>query len=119
MVRKRILVAFWTLLIAGCLTTVAHAIEGPYFARYGCGYWGLAHGPVYTPERLPYYALYPPVYYSHAVAEPYGHNPYAAVAPAPCPAVVYPMASSAAIADRPTPPPLRIVNPFVDQAKSM
>jgi hypothetical protein len=27
--------------------------------------------------RIPYYALYPPVYYSYPVARPYGYSPFA------------------------------------------
>lgn len=28
-------------------------------------------------QRIPYYALYPPVYYSYAMARPYGYSPFA------------------------------------------
>lgn len=31
----------------------------------------------YDSERLPYYALFPPVYYSHPIRHPYGHSPFA------------------------------------------
>lgn len=32
---------------------------------------------VYTSDPVPYFALHPPVYYSHPVARPYGYSPFA------------------------------------------
>ena len=56
----------------------------------------------YTPrEQLPYFAKYPPVYYSHIVKRPYGISPYAA------PAGIAPVELSA-----PAPAPVSIKNPF-------
>lgn len=46
---------------------------GPYGYGGGCGINS------YTPTDLrpPYFALHPPVYYSHSVARTYGYSPYA------------------------------------------
>jgi hypothetical protein len=47
------------------------------------GYWsnGFTAGTVVPPvnlqDRVPYFSLYPPVYYSYPVPRPYGHSPFA------------------------------------------
>jgi hypothetical protein len=50
------------------------------FGGFGCGFgceglYGCTLGG--NDERIPFYALYPPVYYSHIVARPYGWTPFA------------------------------------------
>ena len=40
---------------------------------YGLGYFNYG----YNQPRIPYYALYPPVYYSYPVARTYGYSPFA------------------------------------------
>lgn len=40
---------------------------------YGLGFFNYG----YEAPRIPYYALYPPVYYSYPVARPYGYSPFA------------------------------------------
>lgn len=55
-----------------------------YGAGYGFGLGGQApffvgnFGYVRPSEELPYFAKFPPVYYSHIVPRPYGVSPYAA-----------------------------------------
>jgi hypothetical protein len=80
-----------------------------YGGRYGFGY-GL-RGPLADfgrfglRERLeepPYFAKYPPVYYSHIVYRPYGVSPYAA------PPGIVPVEMNA-------PAPVSISNPYFDQ----
>jgi hypothetical protein len=50
---------------------------------YGSGYY--PYYPYYAPiplradQSIPYYAVHPPVYYSHIVPRPYGYSPYAYV----------------------------------------
>ncbi len=44
---------------------------GVGYYNYSGGYGGGGY------QRPPYYALYPPVYYSHPVARPYGYSPFA------------------------------------------
>lgn len=48
---------------------------------FGCGGWGCEglYGCTIggNDERIPFYALYPPVYYSHIVARSYGWTPFA------------------------------------------
>ncbi len=43
---------------------------------YGLGFFNYGNTGVYM-ERIPYYALYPPVYYSYPVPRPYGYSPFA------------------------------------------
>lgn len=41
----------------------------------GFGFWGCDIGG--NDERIPFYAIFPPVYYSRIVARPYGWSPFA------------------------------------------
>ena len=43
---------------------------------YGLGFFNYGSPYVYQ-QRIPYYALYPPVYYSYPVARTYGYSPFA------------------------------------------
>jgi len=69
---------------------------GPYSLNRSLGYLPMP----------PYYAMHPPVYYSHNVAVPYGMSPYPISSYSP---------SSSYVAERPTPEPKMVVNPYVDQ----
>ena len=95
-----------------------------WYGSYGCdgyGWWGAYYGlrQHYAPETRPYFAVYPPVYYSRPVARTYGEFPYpyfeaqAKVAPAPVtiqnPYVVQ-------VAEESGSKPLRILNPYVVQS---
>jgi hypothetical protein len=113
-------------LIVLCLAGSGYGSHGCHFGGragansgygygYGLGYdygYDLAAG--YAPERLPYYALYPPVYYGSVERRPFGQSPFAYP---PYPAYTVPAESGQ---DQPSsqPParPLRIVNPYVKQA---
>ncbi|HEV7282128.1 MAG TPA: hypothetical protein VGN57_18135 [Pirellulaceae bacterium] len=77
-----VLTAGAVLLAVSCGAATASA-QGPCgpFAGYG-GY--LPYGGLYGGDcqmqafdRVPYFALNPPVYYSHPVARPYGYSPFA------------------------------------------
>jgi hypothetical protein len=52
---------------------------------YGLGHYPYSIYPYYAPiplradQPIPYYAVHPPVYYSHIVPRPYGYSPYAYV----------------------------------------
>ncbi len=61
--------------------------QNVYGRAYGSGYgFGLGAAPFFTgnfgyvrpSEELPYFAKFPPVYYSHIVPRPYGVSPFAA-----------------------------------------
>jgi hypothetical protein len=61
--------------------------QNVYGRSYGAGYgFGLGANPFFVgnfgyvrpSEELPYFAKFPPVYYSHIVPRPYGISPYAA-----------------------------------------
>jgi hypothetical protein len=43
---------------------------------YGLGFFNYGNSS-YMEQKIPYYALYPPVYYSYPVARTYGHSPFA------------------------------------------
>ena len=111
------------LMMVGALAPSANAWYGG--GSFWCGaYPGYWLPPTLLQERPPYFAFYPPVYYSHAVYAPYGVSPYprgAHVAAAE-PTVVVPLTIKneyvepevlAASVDRLKPDPLRIANPFV------
>jgi hypothetical protein len=66
-----------------CGTSFAQAnqaYEG--YGNCGCGNWGMnwwggvSYGLVHR-EEIPFYALYPPVYYSQPVPRTYGYSPFA------------------------------------------
>jgi hypothetical protein len=44
---------------------------------YGFGYFNYGSGLNSMNQSIPFYALYPPVYYSYPVARPYGYSPFA------------------------------------------
>ena len=100
---------FSALALVILLSVPAGASNPPYYGYYqGCGSWPYFPPGGYAPERLPHYALYPPVYYSFPVARTYGYSPFAYP-----PGVATPDPNfAAASADRAL-PPLRIANPFV------
>jgi hypothetical protein len=83
---------------------------GGYGAWLGNGYGG---------SDLPYFSLFPPVYYSEPVAYPYGYSPYpnppyGLVGTGSAPDLVAVAARDAALPFHR--PPLRIVNPYVVQS---
>ena len=105
------------------LCGTAAAWDG-YYAGWGdLPYPGYS---LYAREWIPYFAEHPPVYYSHAVARPYGYSPYAypptVLTPDTkvcAPRVVqnaYVVGSEVAAA-APHPQPLRVVNPYVTGEK--
>ena len=121
MIRYSLLAAA-VLLITGAGKAQAQFFGTPYGFGYGSS--------IYANERLPFYSLYPPVYYKQAIPRSYGYSPfayplgsptptpssvsqllpnpfYAAPAPAPAP-------DDSELADRPK--PLIIRNPFVPDA---
>lgn len=104
-------------LLLGLLTAVPDLqAQNVYGRTYGEGYgFGLGcQAPFFTgnfgyvrpSEDLPYFAKFPPVYYSHIVPRPYGVSPYA-VPPGIVPTeyMVQPLVQ-----------PEVIRNPYVDQA---
>ncbi len=106
------------LLISG-----AGKAQAQFGVPYALGGYGSS---IYANERLPYYSLFPPVYYKQAIPRSYGFSPYAyplgSPTPSPvsvspqmvmnpfCPAPA-PAPDEGELADRPK--PLVIRNPFV------
>ena len=63
-------------MVALALPHSASGQDQPYFGGYGC--WsGYGYPQTYYGGQIPYFALYPPVYYSHRVARTYGYGPFA------------------------------------------
>ena len=94
---------------------------------YGLGFYDFGYNINY--RQPPYYALFPPVYYSYPVARPYGFSPFAyppgTMTPEAKPAVsareyinpyVPSGAQSGASPDQSTSIGRMYVNPFVDRA---
>jgi hypothetical protein len=75
--RMILLFAVGIVLATGFCGSQASAQIGIGAGAYGLGffdYGAYSYGGNY---RVPYYALYPPVYYSYPVARPYGYSPFA------------------------------------------
>lgn len=51
--------------------------QAQVWGGYNSGFFGGLPYSVYVLDAVPYYALHPPVYYSHIVPRPYGYSPYA------------------------------------------
>ena len=71
-----------TLIVAACVAlATAPARANDFFTGgmpwFGYGYSGSLYGLGYVPVP-PYFAIHPPVQYSHVVAHPYGYSPFAA-----------------------------------------
>lgn len=79
-----------------------------YGNRWSWGPYSLNRSLGYLPMP-PYYAMHPPVYYSHNVAVPYGMSPYPISSYSP---------SVSYVAERPTPEPQVVVNPYVSQERA-
>ncbi|EAQ79758.1 hypothetical protein [Blastopirellula marina] len=73
---------------------------------YGYGNYGYGYSRINVPTP-PYFALHPPVYYSHSVARPYGISPFPIGSYTPSQRVVY---------QTPTPEPQVVINPYVTTA---
>ena len=71
----------------------------------GYGYWDIGRLYSVLADNVPYYAAFPPVYYSHPVPRTYGYSPFAYP-----PGVMTPEVESAA--------PLAIENPYFSGTSS-
>jgi hypothetical protein len=106
------------------LTNLSVSAAWPYNQFYPNCYVG--NYSTYSQESIPYYALYPPVYYSYPVARTYGLYPfayYAEAAPSQSVAIEPKMVRNSFVEQKSveepkllSQQPLRIVNPFVEQA---
>jgi hypothetical protein len=108
---KRVVGLLISAALAGCVTAGSvradDALRGYYghgFPWFGYGHNGPAAYALGNIPAPPYFALHPPVYYSHPTARPYGHSPFAC--------------SCACHHGEPrTPPPRVVANPY-NRAKS-
>jgi hypothetical protein len=116
--------------LVGCMSVGAGSAHAQIFApSYGFA-GGTGPYNLYTQDLPPFYALYPPVYYSQPIARTYGFSPFAYPPGYPTPQNYFSpppgMRSSAGYSGgAPTPmptamaqtTPLVIENPFVQAAK--
>jgi hypothetical protein len=128
----------FALRIAAALAVVlggSAAVAYPPYVGAPCGY-GLYGGGLYggwwpgpfAQQCPPYFALYPPVYYSHPIARPYGFSPFAYPPGTMTPEVIRvqplmvfnPFVAQSLTVERPakTSGPLRIRNPYVNKPES-
>lgn len=133
-VRAKLGLAIGVLAAWGTLSSAAHAQMPNYLYMFGLGR-GL---PYSYDEHVPYYSLYPPVYYSAPVPRTYGHSPFAyppgyttpeiQMQPTPqmmnnpfvAPGSAQPAKpKSAETDDRTAQAPQLILNPFVEQRFSV
>lgn len=91
---------------------VVHRTSSVGFGNNWCGGFNNIYGPYSWNRTLgyiptpPYFALHPPVYYSHPVAAPYGVSPYPITSISP---------GATVVADRSVPKPEVVINPYVKQ----
>ena len=55
----------------------AHAQCGPYGGGYGFGAWDMGRLYGVMADNVPYFAAFPPVYYSQPVPRTFGYSPFA------------------------------------------
>ena len=91
------------LLAASLQASQASAQIGIGPGAYGMGFYNFNNSLSDSYYRVPYYSLYPPVYYSHPVARPYGYSPFAYPPGTITPAVAPQVAA------------VEYINPFVRQ----
>jgi hypothetical protein len=63
-----------------CVLGLVLVALGSVSASADCGYgygYGMFGGRVYVQDQLPFYAEFPPVYYSYPVPRTYGYSPFA------------------------------------------
>jgi hypothetical protein len=126
---------------AGTLGSQAHAQCGPYGGGYGFGAWDMGRLYGVMADNVPYFAAFPPVYYSQPVPRTYGYSPFAYppgvmtpevveaiepqvienpyVVPEPAtegPAMAAPNTADQTTSVAPVRGPLLILNPYVSQA---
>jgi len=94
---------------------------------YGFGYFNYGSGINNSNDHIPFYALYPPVYYSYPVPRPYGYSPFAyppgiATPETPIPAEFLnpyvPRKAESKPASERTTGPRMYINPFVAQGRA-
>lgn len=101
MIRRLSIAAF--LVVAGALVSPSEAHAQWGWMGYN-GYNGVGVYSIYDQDRLPYFALHPPVYYSKPVPRTFGYSPFAYPGWVPTPAL--PQSYE----------PVTIVNPYVNEA---
>jgi hypothetical protein len=62
---------------AATIGTQAHAQCGPYGGGWGYGAWDVGRLYGVLADEVPYFAAFPPVYYSQPVPRTYGYSPFA------------------------------------------
>lgn len=104
----------------------ANGQDWGYGSAYSSNGWGFGWPTgCWNPEAIPYFSLFPPVYYSYRVPRTYGYSPFAyppgVLTPNPEAPRMTGGQNSSWASDRQSSapqgrPPLRIDNPFVEQS---
>jgi hypothetical protein len=111
--------------LIGCISAGASSAQAQIFApSYGFA-GGTGPYNLYIQDTPPFYAMYPPVYYSQPMSRSYGWSPFAYPPGVPTPqnrvtapqgvptSLAYESNAAPAPADVVAPTPLTIENPFV------
>ena len=110
-----------------CTATVANAQNWGASPGVNYSYWYGYGSPGIYSSSIPYFSLFPPVYYSYHVSRTYGYSPFAYPPGVMTPGSefvgptiiqnVYPAGEGGETSSGRVegPPPLRIDNPYVDQ----
>jgi hypothetical protein len=117
---------FRAILLAGVVLAASATAAQAQFFGFPYGYNGYGGGGMYVSERIPYFALHPPVYYKHPVPRAYGYSPFAyppgymtpprtSVSSETVTENPYVVQAASPAAVSPPPPPLLIKNPFVHE----
>jgi hypothetical protein len=132
MIRRFSLLVVCGAVVVGCLSGSTASAQGLGGGGYGLGFYNYggygANG--INQQRIPFYALHPPVYYSYPVPRPYGYSPFAYPPGVMTPEIVPNVGAaefrnpfvpgsieSKPAVDRQAATGRIILNPFVDQAR--
>lgn len=102
MFRRVILGAAVAVLLAAGASSAKAQVFGA--GAYGLGFYNYSGNYYGGNYRIPYYALFPPVYYSYPVARTYGYSPFA-----------YPPGTMTPEAPKQEVAPVEYINPLVPQ----
>lgn len=103
MILRRLVFALFAVAAMSAVAPRANAQCAGYGGGWGAGYWDIGRLYGVLAQNVPYYAAFPPVYYSVPVPRTYGYSPFAYP-----PGVMTPEIETAE--------PLAINNPFVTQS---
>ena len=99
---KSVIWALLAVMVISASSATTMAAHVPYFAHYGLWPYVYVSHSIYVDQPAPYFAAFPPVYYTHAMQPVRGYRAYAGFS-----------VTEGRRPASPPPPPLRIQNRFV------